>query len=149
MRTEQHQFILINFHTLDHHSIVVHTPALGARVSLALILPVTSVQVTNRFSPVRFVNPAPHLTRRFRSRITRDAVTITSGGITYILTALSRIVNWITLQGRDKQNNFTFSLLYNFVRNKAVSTSINRPLPSHTQIYPPPPSPFPREGLTT
>ena len=104
------QLKLIKFHTWDHHSIVVHTPALGARVSLALILPISSVQVTNRFSPVRLVYSAPHLTRRFRSRITGNTVTITSGGITHILTLLFSMVYWISLQGRHKQNNFTFIL---------------------------------------
>ena len=116
------QLKLIKFHTWDHHSIVVHTPALGARVSLALILPISSVQVANRFSPVRLIYPAPHLTRRFRSRITGNTVAITSGGITHILTALFSMVYWISWQGGDKQNNFIFSLCNFFVRNKTVST---------------------------
>lgn len=91
-----------------------------------MILSVTSILVTNRFSAVRLVHPAPHLTRRFRSRITRNAVTITSGRITYILTALSRMVYWISLQGRGMKHNVTFSLC-KFCCEKQSSFYLNPP----------------------
>ena len=81
--------------TWYHHSIVIDTPTLRARISLTLILPVTTVQVTNRFSPVRLVYPAPHFTIRFRSWVTRNVITITTGRvITHILTAMAQVIYW-------------------------------------------------------
>ena len=82
--------------TFDHHSIIVNAPTLGARIRFALVFPVASVWITNRFSPVRLVYPTPHLARCLHSWVARKVIAITSGIVTRILSTLSELIDWIT-----------------------------------------------------